>query len=216
MSKKNERKPGEFYKNAYNGIHGSMIATPWARAAFVGLVTPNNKFDPPKYGLSLLCPKEDKDYPVQSKDKKAQLKEIQSMCQEMSKQLFGAKPPKSEYPFLRDGDTQKYDGYPGNWVIVAKNTEQPEMAAGQTVEVVKAGLWVRAVVIPYLDKRGFSYKLVKLNVLHDDGVRYAAAPKADGILEALDEATDFVAEEFIPGGAESASDEAPASSMDIL
>jgi hypothetical protein len=215
-----ERKVGEFYKNAYGGIHGELIATPWGRAAFVNLVTPNTKYDKPKYGFTLLCPKKEEDYPAQCKDKKAQLKEIQKMCSAMCLQAFGkdveAFGPKAkwELPMFRDGDQSKYDGFPGNWVMVLKSNSQPDITAGQSLEAVKAGMWVRAVIQPYLDKKGFSYKLLKLNIVHDDGVRFDAAPKADGILEALDDAISFASPESEVGtaGGESGFE----SALDIL
>lgn len=188
--KKNEQ-AGKYFENKFGGLHGEDTFTPWARAAFVNLVTPSAKFEPPKYGLVLLVPKSVDGFPAECTDKNAQLKVIQTMCKEMAAQMFGDDVPELEYPIFNDGDHKdyaEYDGYAGHWVISARNAEQPIMSAGQNVSGVIAGMWVRAQVQPYLNSKGFSYKLRGLKIVLDDGKRYGKAVSGTSLLDKLDDA----------------------------
>ena len=42
----------------YRGVYGRDVVLPLARCTFLNLKEPNTKFNPPKYGLTLLTPKE--------------------------------------------------------------------------------------------------------------------------------------------------------------
>ena len=176
----------KYYHNAYGGLHGEDIPTPVGRAAFVYLDKPNTKFAPAKYGLTILFDK---------KDKKAieQLRAIQAMCTEMATELFKGKVPKNfEQPIFRDGDgeSSKYEGFPGNWYIVAKNDKRSGFTILDDVlpEAIEAGMLVRAQVQPYVDPKGFSYKLRGLRLVKDDGVRFKVAPDGTALIKGLDEA----------------------------
>jgi hypothetical protein len=182
-----------YYLNKFGGLHSPDLITPWARASFVNLKSPSTKFDPPKYGVTLLCPRNEAEYPEACKDKKAPLKIFQQTAIEMAEMLFGAKVPDLEYNFLRDGnsfvdnDGEIYTGFKDQFVIVAKNSEQPTPATGQSFDTIVAGVWVRAQVQMYLNKDGYSYKLRGIKFLLDDGVRYNSAPPGDSMLNELDD-----------------------------
>lgn len=196
----------EFYANAYGGIHGNDIFTPLCRIAFVELVNPNTKFVPHKYGCTLLADKKDETV-------KKQLKEIQTMCTAMAEQMIqasyaklkGVKPELELYraqvlsgmtgqPIFRDGDTTAYEGFAGHWALVCKNKARFPDKDGFIIlnntppEAFVAGMLVRAQVQPYCDPKGFSYKLRGLNLVKDDGLRYASAVTGVSLLAGLDEA----------------------------
>lgn len=191
----------KYYVNQFGGVHGNDTITPVGRAAFVYLSKPNTKFDPPKYGLTILFDK---------KDAKAieQLKSIQAMCAEMcdqylktayakekTKPAFDAYRKKylentAEQPIFRDGDKVNYQGFAGHWYIVAKNDKRTGFVLLDEVlpESIEPGMLVRAQVQPYCDKQGFSYKLRGLKFVKDDGVRFAMGPDGASMLRGLDDA----------------------------
>lgn len=202
----------KYFVNALDGVHGNDVITPVGRAAFLYLTKRNDKFPNPrtgkgKYGITLLFKKDDEII-------KTQLKAVQDMCVDMAnffaqnqwkktdKKIPFAKFKESVIaafagqPFLRDGDTTKYEGFSGHWYIVAKNDEIS--GAGGIVlqdnrhpEEFEAGMLVRAQVQPYLDKKGFSYKLRRLKLIKDDGFRFAAAAGPD-LLSSLDEGIEAI------------------------
>lgn len=192
----------------YRGVYGRDVVLPLARCTFLNLKEPNTKFNPPKYGLTLLTPKE-------NNPEEKLLKDVQNMAKEMFAQLtehlhqIDTKEKKTKlsladyrnefkirmkYPLFRDGDTlEKYDGHVGNWVIVAKSGDitQVKFLDGRTPNDFAAGQLVRAQVTPYLGPDGFSYQLRVLRLIKDDGVRLAGGGPVD-MLSQLDEAVEAV------------------------
>jgi len=206
MTKATESK---YYMNQFGGLHGSDTLTPVGRIAFVNLAKPNVKFDPPKYGATLLFDKKDETV-------LKTLKSIQALCNDMAEEfckiLFAREKPKMLYPkfkeaiiagfaaqpIFRDGDMKEYDGFAGNWYIVAKNDKRPGMSGGIKIlddkmpEEFESGMLVRAQIQPYLDKKGFSYKMRGIRMLADDGIRFSVAPDGASLLAAMDDAVDAV------------------------
>jgi hypothetical protein len=179
----------EFYQDQYC-VYGKDIFTPVGRASFVYLAEPQAPFQAgqdPKYSISLLIPKDDE-------TAKAQLREIQTMCQKLAAQKFGSKIPPFAQPIFRDGDDKEYQGYPGNWVIVARNKNKSGHSQGFKIlgdvlpESIEAGMLVRLQVQPMVGQNGFSYKLRGIKLVKDDGVRFSAAPDGASLLEGLDDA----------------------------
>lgn len=189
----------KYYENNYGGVHGESIFTPLGRCHFLDLVNPNTKYAPPKYGLTILFDKEDA-------SAKEQLKAIQSMCREMfdqlAKTLWSKEKKKPEFeafkarlledvrkqPIFRDGDEKAYEGFPGNFYIVAKNPKRITILDDVLPEAFEPGMIVRAQVQPYVDAGGFSYKITGLRLVKDDGVRFKSGPDGTSLLKGLDDA----------------------------
>jgi len=177
------------------GIFGKDCVTPVGRIAFVNLETPTGK-PTPKYGLSLLVDKKDE-------ASKAELKAIQEMGKLMLVDLWGDKAAdmakKIKRPVFGDGDEPSntgkvYEGYPGNWVISARNQYSHEHARGFKIlnnmlpGQFQSGMLCRLVVCPYLNADGFSYSLRAIKLVKDDGVRFGGAPDPSSLLANLDDA----------------------------
>lgn len=222
----------------YRGIYGKDVVLPLARCTFLNLKEPNTKFNPPKYGLTLLVQKE-------NNPEENLLQAAKTVCSEMLAQLteylhqLDTKEKKTKlsladyrkefkirmkYPHFRDGDSlEKYDGHVGNWVIVAKagDITKVKILDGRTPDDFIAGQIVRAQVTPYLGPDGFSYQLRALRLIKDDGVRLAGGGAVD-MLSQLDDAVEAVkvresAEAaFDTAVAQAAAVEAEPSGLDVL
>lgn len=180
----------------YIGIFGKDCVTPVGRIAFVDtLVTPQGT-PTPKFGVTLLASKTDE-------KAKPELKAIQEMARLMALDLWGDRAQemlkKIKRPFLNDGDEPSstgkvYEGFPGNWVINARNKFNHEHTKGFKIlnnmlpEQFQAGMLCRLVVSPYLNSDGFSYSLRAIKFVSDDGVRFGGAPDPSSLLENLDDA----------------------------
>jgi hypothetical protein len=202
----------KYFVNTMGGVHGTDIFTPVGRAAFVYLAKRNDKFPNErtgkgKYAVTILFPKDDE-------SSKPQLREIQKLCNDMSdfyaqkewqktnkKTSFTAfkKDLETKFaltqPIFRDGDKAAYEGFPGHWFIVAKNDENTGSRGiifmeDRSPEEFEAGHLVRAQVQPYVDNKGFSYRLVRIRLVKDDGFRFATAVKAPDLLSGLDDAVE--------------------------
>lgn len=189
----------KFFINNYGGMHGEDQASPLGRIAFLYLDKPNTKFDPPKYGLTHL-------YDKNNEEVKKTLKAIKNHCLEMAsefcKYLYEKDKPKvsldefsksiiagfAGQPIFRDGDLAKYEGFPGNYYIVAKNDALKNITfIGDTANTeYEGGQICRIQIQPYLDKKGFSYKLRGIKLVKDDGVRFKKAPPGDSKIKDMD------------------------------
>ena len=198
----------KFYINPKDGVHGNDVVTPVGRCAFLNLDKPNTTFDPPKYGLTLLFKKDDE-------AAKAQLKAMQAMCLEMAdvfaKNLWNKTDKKIPFakfkeatvakmaaqPIFRDGDMAKYESHHGCWYIVAKNAKITEVTFldGRIPQEFEPGMLVRCQVQPYVDQKGFAYKLRGIRLVKDDGERFRTAPSGGNLLAAIDDAVDAVSTE---------------------
>lgn len=191
-------KNGFTFNRQWGGIYGTDLASPLGRIAFVSLDKPTGlNGQTPKYGLSLLVPKDDA-------DQKPFLVGIQTQCKLMISDLWGDKADemlkKTKRPFLRSGDEPSstgkvYEGYAGTWVIVARNGKPMGHNQGwrilnpdKTPDSFEGGMICRLTIQPYLGPDGFSYTLRAIKLVKDDGVRFGGAPDPTGVIDHLDEA----------------------------
>lgn len=180
----------------YSGIFGKDIPTPVGRIAFVNLAQPAGAGNKAKYGLALLVSKTDE-------KQKPELRAIQEMAKLLALDFWGDKAAdmskRITRPIFGNGDEPSstgkvYEGYPGHWVINAKNKKGAEHAQGfkvlgnMLVDQFQAGMLCRLVVSPYLNKDGFSYTLRAIKLVSDDGVRFGGAPDPSSLLDNLDDA----------------------------
>jgi hypothetical protein len=170
--------------------YGPRVITPLARIAFPKLDQPSGDYN--KYGCTLLFDKADE-------GQKEQLKKLQAVCVEMAdlfcKQLFKEVNKtfdekkyaafKAEVvasmagrPFLKSGDTSKYEDFHGMWVINPNSKNQPVILDGKRAEDFKSGVLVRAEVQPAISKQGYSYGLIAIRLVKDDGKRFGGTGSA--------------------------------------
>lgn len=196
-----------FYINRgdnYIGIYGKDLPSPLGMIAFANnLKTPSGK-PTPKYGVALLVDKNDA-------EQKPQIDAIKNMAKLMAMDLWGDKAgemlKKIKYPLLKDGNEPStttgkvYDGYPGNWVINAKNVHNHthsqgfKIIGGMEPEQFESGMVCRLTICPYLNSDGFSFKLraIKYVAAKDKGVRFGGAPDPTGVIDSLDDAVSAAA-----------------------
>lgn len=201
----------KFFVNEIGGIHGNVLPTGKGRISFVYLAEPNPKYAPPKYSFTLAFNAEDDEANA------LQLNAIKTMCSEMAQQYAVENLAKykkalkndkltdkellkikvdhwnANRPVFRDGDSTEVAEFKNCRLIVVKRKAEEikdVMFLGLERQEFKAGMLCRAVVSPYLDKDGFSYKLHTLKLIRDDGTRYSAAPTGASLLQGLDDAAE--------------------------
>lgn len=189
----------------WGGIFGTDIATALGRIAFISLDKPTGlNGQTPKYGLALLTPKKEGLHDKTIEQQVTHLKAIQEMCKLMVQDLWGARAEemlkKTKRGIFVDGDTASstgkvYEGYPGNWVINARNASPAGHSRGWKIlnpgmapESFESGMICRLTVQPYLGPDGFSYSLRAIKMVKDDGVRFGGAPDPTGVIDNLDAA----------------------------
>jgi len=180
----------------YIGIFGKDIPSPLGRIAFVDTLTKAAGTPTPKFGVALLIDKNDE-------AQKPELKAIQEMAKLMAIDLWGEQAAnmlkKIKRNVFSNGDEPSstgkiYEGYPGNWVINARNAYPAGHAKGFKVygnfevEQFQSGMICRLVISPYLNSDGFSYTLRAIKMVKDDGVRFGGAPDPTNLLDNLDQA----------------------------
>ena len=173
----------KYYENRYGNVYGTMTATPIGRATFVHLAEPNAKYQPAKYGVHVLFPKNDE-------ATKKGLNVLIGMCKRMAEQKYGKKVPAFTYGPVRDGDEQTYQGFSGCWYIKCSSKQRVEVVdtarKGLDPLLIVPGVKIRAVVTPVLFDSGVSYQLSMVQFVADDGVRYYGGTDPKSLLSALD------------------------------
>lgn len=195
-----------YFKNAFNNTFGEMMGTPIGRAMWVNLVTPNAKFKPEKFGLTILFDKKDPAC-------KTQLNQMIAACKDIATSVYGAKVPAFTYPPIRDGDeNEKYKNFKGMYYIGAKSKNRIEVidAKKNTLDaaIVAPGVLVRAVVTPILFDSGFAWQLNAVQFVKDDGVRFYGGADPKSLFDELQEEDQPAAESAAEPAAESTSAEA--------
>lgn len=83
---------------------------------------------------------------------------------------------------FKDGNKANLEKYPmqeGKHVLIARNKKRPDIIdkAGNDLkpEDIKAGMIVRAFVVPHFGSTGISYRAEALQVMDDDGVRFGGS-----------------------------------------
>jgi len=211
----------KFFINKFGNCFGPMIGTPIARLQFVNLVNPNAKFQPSKYGCTLLFDKSDPSV-------KVGLNKMIVVFNEMK--LFAESKGIDTSGFtvgpVQDGDQPKtvaYAGYKGHWFISPKNALRPEYIDSKQNPIDPAllapGVLVRGVVSPILYKEGCSYKLSVVQLIKDDGTRLGSGQDPKSLLTAMgeDEVTEETTEEVEAPPAKSAPKKVgKAAALDLL
>jgi len=186
----------QYYKNPYGNVFGNSFPTPIGRLQFVALSAPQEFGGKSKFGVTLLFEKANYGAWISG------FSGIQEDINGMITQEYGETIPDFKYPMLRDGDEQKYNGFPGAFYIKATaGTNQDRVAVydakGNPIDPVMpvAGMRARCVIRPGLFADGVNYRLVAVQLMKDDGVRYSKAPSPLSFL-------DPIAEEETEGGVE--------------
>ncbi len=182
----------------YGFVYGIKTKTPVGRLAWPSLVTAKESTFPLKEGETQPPPRFEATYLWSKKDKdvKAFVKELDTMKDDMV-ELFNEGKKKAKISVdevLKDGDemdTEKYPYYAGNYYIVAKHKDRPQIFDMSVNEVkpedVKGGMPALAVITPILTAHGMSFKLEVVQLAKDDGVRFAGgATDSKDMLEALE------------------------------
>lgn len=187
----------QYYKHPKYGIvYGDPTVTPTGRAAWPALVKPKEPPPPadgqqagaPRYEVTIILPKSD-EY-VQK-----WIKAIAGMTDGMLK-LFnqGRKAKIAVESVLKDGDEfdlEKYPYYKNSFVLIARNAKLPQLVDGKkqliAADSITGGMFVRATVTPILTGWGLSYKLEALQLVKDDGTRFAGAARAASYTDMLPE-----------------------------
>lgn len=166
-----------YYKNDYGNLFGNTFTTPVGRLQFVSLAESKEFRGKAKFGATLLFDKATEDSWLPG------FALIENDIQQMIAQEYGENAPAFKYPMLRDGDAEKYNGYAGRWYIKASagvNDARVGVydAAGKTIDpsLPVAGMLARAVVRVGLFDNGVNYKLVAIQLIKDDGIRFTGAP----------------------------------------
>lgn len=173
----------------YGFVYGIRTKTPAGRLAWVHLVKPKESSfpveegkepPPPRFEVTHLIPK------TEAAEKwKAELQtQIDEMVALFNKDKKGAKISIDE--FLKDGDEQdleKYPFYAGQYYLVPKHKERPSIfdAALNDVapEDVLGGMPGVCIVRPLCTAHGISFQLRTIQLLEDDGVRFAGSISSD-------------------------------------
>lgn len=183
-----ERNKDKYYANQFGNVFGQMVGTPVGRLVFCNLKTPNAKYQPPKYGTTILFDKKDPATKAALNIMLKQCVEMQTYAEEKEVDCsFDIDP-------LQDGDdtkVSKYQGFAGSLYIAAKNKDQPEFVDSKnkpvSADLLVPGVKVRAVVTPMIYSDGFTWKLHVVQFVEDDGVRFYGGPDPKSVLTALDE-----------------------------
>lgn len=190
-------KAPDFYKHPQFGhVYGPTVSTPSGRFAWVShLVKPKDGMKqqdgsqgPPRYEITLLLSKDD-----------PRVKSFINETEKLSKYLVqhynvGKKAQLAGVEFLKDGDEfdlEKYPFYKDMWVLIARNQKQPPCYDKDKLELahnkVLGGQIGKILATPLITAHGMSFKLEAVQVLKDDGVRFAGGMR--DLTELLDDAT---------------------------
>ena len=166
-----------YYKNDYGNVFGGTFTTPVGRLQFVALAQAKEFRGKSSFGATLLFDKATEDSWLPG------FALIENDITQMIAQEYPDGAPAFKYPMLRDGDTEKYNGYAGRWYIKTSASLNDARigvydAAGKTIDpsLPVAGMLARAVVRVGLFDNGVTYKLVAIQLIKDDGIRFTGAP----------------------------------------
>lgn len=174
----------KYYKHPKFGItYGDEIRTPVGRFVWPSLVTPKEPPPPqagqepgkPRYEVSLLLKKG-------VKEVEAFLKELKTMTAEMLPIFNDKRPAKISFDkIINDGDEadlEKYPYYEGHYVLVGRNSKQPEIFNKKREKVEASeligGLNGVLLITPLITAHGVSYKLSAAQIVSDDGTRFGS------------------------------------------
>lgn len=187
---------GKYYKHPQYGsvFSNDAYMTPPCRLCFPALVKPKDPPAPrpgdapgqPRYEATLLFPKE-------SKAHTEFLRAMELVTQDMLKVFnMGRSAKIGELAVVKDGDApywqagenaDKYPYYKGQFLLAARNTVKPSIVGPDTKPIDPAkligGTEVVAIIIPIIVATGVTYKLKVIQLIKDDGVRFAGGARSD-------------------------------------
>lgn len=162
------------------------LNTPPGRGAWFSLVTPKDP-PPPKPGEQPGKPRFEATLLLEKDTPKTDLflSELATLAAEMQDVFNDGKSTKiSIESIVKDGDffdNEKYPYYKNHWVLVARNASQPETydvnAESISPSAFVGGQKIRMRIQPLVTSHGLSYKLKVVQLLMDDGVRFAGGTK---------------------------------------
>lgn len=186
----------KYYKHPKWGhVYGEELIFPQGRLAWCNhLVTPQEPMEPkpgeqkgkPRYGVDLLIPKTD--------DNTEFFTRLSNMLTEMVALYNEGLPTTLAInSFVSDGDAKDTEQYPfnaGNWVFTARNAEKPRCINAAAADIDPAtlagGMTGRIVATPMITAKGVSYKLTIVQMISDDGTRFAGGRRdSTDLLKAL-------------------------------
>lgn len=185
-----------YYKHPQYGsvFCNDAFITPPCRIAFPNLVNPKAPPAPrpgeqpgqPRYELTLLFPKTSKVH----NDFLAGIKEVIDDMLKVFNAGRGAKI--SELAIVKDGDApywqtgdnaDKYPYYKGQNLLTARNSIKPSTVDMDTQlldpSTITGGCLVVAIIIPIIVSTGVTYKVKVVQLVKDDGVRFAGGARTD-------------------------------------
>lgn len=162
----------------YNIVYGEGIVTPAGRISFPSLVTPKEPLPPkdgqapgtPKYEVSLLLSKKDPSVIAFVEELEGYAEEMVPLYNQNAQNEI-AKVKK----ILKDGDNSDHEKYPhekGCWILTARSKDMPDLL-GKDPSFFKSGMSCRLVVEPSLSSGGLGFGLKIVQLVSDDGVRFA-------------------------------------------
>jgi len=176
------------YKHPQYGIVfcSEELNTPVGRGCWFSLVSPKDP-PPPKPGEQPGKPRFEATILLEKDSPKVTLflQEVAGLLGEMQDLYNEGEPAKlSIESFVKDGDTfdmEKYPYYKNQWVLVARNSSQPETydVNAETIEpnAFIGGQKIRMRIQPLVTAKGASFKLKVIQLLADDGVRFAGGTR---------------------------------------
>lgn len=193
----------KYYKHPRFGhVYGEDIKIPVSRVTWPSLAAPRPLPDgqdgQPRYEITFLLPKT---------DPKTEffVNQMKVMSADML-ELFnkGRAAGITINKFCMDGDDpwpgfdkEAYPYYAGNWVVVARNTSQPQIVGAdkQPIEAnfIKAGMFCTAILTPIITAHGVSYKLGIVQFKEDDGTRWSFQKDLASMLDDDEPATETAA-----------------------
>ena len=202
----------KYYKHPQFGmVFGEDLVSPIGRLAWPSLVTPKDPPPPkpgeqpgkPRFEATILYKKGNPKIDSFLETVAGQAGEMQTLYNQ------GKATTISIGSIVKDGDSfdmTKYPYYADHWVLIARNATQPEMCDANNADIPASsfigGMKVRAMLQPMVTAHGLSYKLKLLQLVADDGTRFAGGTRDyRSLLGALDEEgeeTEAVAEEVAP------------------
>lgn len=167
----------------FNRVYGKGLATPEGKFSWPALTVPRDPPPPkpgenpgkPRYEITLLLSKASPDVQTFEALMKSKISTMTTLYNQGAKQKL----QDSGIAFL-DGDFSDKEKYPynqGNWILVARSSEQPQVVGADkgalSTEFLKGGMTGRLVVVPHFGGTGISYRLEIVQFLQDDGTRFS-------------------------------------------
>lgn len=176
----------------YNRVYGEAMKTPIGRFSWPYLTEPKvgelNGKTISNYEVQLIIDKGDpelKDFQLH----------LQAMANEMLDIYNKYAPAKlAGVDVFKDGDQadlEKYPFYKNAYLILARNPEPVKILNSAKKEIsadaISAGMKGRLVVLPHLGPTGVSYRMERVQLLEDDGVRFGGVRRDyDSFLDAVE------------------------------